>query len=82
MMAGSLKEKLKNLIMYDDIKNLSDAMREVQREKPDVVVDDYIQLIKVDSKNYKDRRFEIEDILVEYKWVCKKEKHNIFFCSF
>ena len=73
MMAGSLKEKLKNLIMYDDIKNLSDAMREVQREKPDVVVDDYIQLIKVDSKNYKDRRFEIEDILVEYKWVCKKE---------
>ena len=73
MMAGSLKEKLKNLIMYDDIKNLSDAMREVQREKPDVVVDDYIQLIKTDSKHSKDRRFEIEDILVEYKWVCKKE---------
>ena len=59
--------------MYDDIKNLNDAMREIQREKPDIVVDDYIQLIKTDGRNNKDRRFEIEDILIEYKWVCKKE---------
>ena len=73
MMADSLKEMLKNLIMYDDIKNLGDAMREIQREKPDVVVDDYIQLIKTNNRNTKDRRFEIEDILLEYKWVCKKE---------
>ena len=68
-----LKESLKNLIPYDDIRNLDDAMREIQREKPDVVVDDYIQLIKVDGRRSKDRRFEIEDILTEYKWVCKKE---------
>tara|TARA_R110000824_G_scaffold65022_1_gene169694 strand:- start:10368 stop:11759 length:1392 start_codon:yes stop_codon:yes gene_type:complete len=73
MMADSLKEKLKNLIMYDDIRTLDDAIREIQREKPDVVVDDYIQLIKVDNKRNKDRRFEIEDILTEYKWICKKE---------
>ena len=59
--------------MYDDIRTLSDAMREIQREKPDVVVDDYIQLIKVENKASKDRRFEIEEILMEYKWVCKKE---------
>jgi replicative DNA helicase len=59
--------------MYDDIRNLDDAMREIQREKPDVVVDDYIQLIKVEGRRHKDRRFEIEDILTEYKWVCKKE---------
>ena len=73
MMADELKDKLKNLIMYDDIRTLSDAMREIQREKPDVVVDDYIQLIKVENKTSKDRRFEIEEILMEYKWVCKKE---------
>ena len=73
MMADSLKNTLSNLIMYDDIKNLNDAMREIQREKPDIVVDDYIQLIKTDGRNNKDRRFEIEDILIEYKWVCKKE---------
>ena len=73
MMADTLKENLKNLIMYDEIRNLGDAMREIQREKPDVVIDDYIQLIKVDGRRSKDRRFEIEDILTEYKWVCKKE---------
>jgi replicative DNA helicase len=73
MMADELKKTLSNLIMYDDIRTLSDAMREIQREKPDVVVDDYIQLIKVENKVSKDRRFEIEEILTEYKWVCKKE---------
>tara|TARA_Y100000361_G_scaffold122329_1_gene114547 strand:- start:103 stop:759 length:657 start_codon:yes stop_codon:yes gene_type:complete len=73
IMADNLKDKLENLIMYDDIRTLSDAMREIQREKPDVVVDDYIQLIQVDNKKQKDRRFEIEEILTEYKWVCKKE---------
>ena len=73
MMADTLKNKLENLIMYDDIRNLDDAIREIQREKPDVVVDDYIQLIKVNNKRNKDRRFEIEDILTEYKWICKKE---------
>jgi len=73
MMADNLKDQLSNLIMYDDIRTLNDAMREIQREKPDVVVDDYIQLIKVDNRRHKDRRFEIEDILTEYKWVCKKE---------
>jgi len=73
IMADELREMLKNLIMYDDIRSLDDAMREIQREKPDVVVDDYIQLIKTDNKKGRDRRFEIEEILVEYKWVCKKE---------
>jgi len=73
MLVDDLKESLKNLIMYDDIRNLDDAMREVQREKPDIIVDDYIQLIKVDGRRTKDRRFEIEDILTEYKWICKKE---------
>lgn len=73
MMADELKDMLKNLIMYDDIRTLDDAIREIQREKPDVVVDDYIQLIKANNKGNRDRRFEIEEILVEYKWVCKKE---------
>ena len=81
IMADNLKTMLKNLIMYDDIKNLSDAMREIQREKPDVVVDDYIQLIKTDKRGSKDRRFEIEDILVEYKWVCKKENCSAILVS-
>jgi replicative DNA helicase len=73
IIAEEIKDKLSNLIMYDDIRTLDDAMREIQREKPDVVIDDYIQLVKVKNKSNRDRRFEIEDILTEYKWVCKKE---------
>lgn len=67
-----LGEKYKNLIMYDDCKTLADAMKEISREKPDVILDDYIQLIRTDNANGKDRRFEIEDIMLDYKWICKK----------
>ena len=81
LMADDIKEQLKNLIMYDDIRTLDDAIREIQREKPDVVIDDYIQLIKVANKKGKDRRFEIEDILTEYKWVCKKENCSAILVS-
>tara|TARA_R110002051_G_C8723923_1_gene497083 strand:- start:466 stop:1857 length:1392 start_codon:yes stop_codon:yes gene_type:complete len=81
LMADDIKEELKNLIMYDDIRTLDDAIREIQREKPDVVIDDYIQLIKVVNKKNKDRRFEIEDILTEYKWVCKKENCSAILVS-
>lgn len=73
IIADEVKGMLNNLIMYDDIRTLGDAIREIEREKPDVVIDDYIQLVKVKNKTNKDRRFEIEDILTEYKWVCKKE---------
>jgi len=66
-----LGKKFENLIMYDDIKTLAEGLKEVAREKPDVVIDDYIQLIRLDEIK-KDRRFEIEDIMLEYKWISKK----------
>jgi replicative DNA helicase len=68
----TLGEKYKNLIMHDDCKTLADAMKEIGREKPDVILDDYIQLIRTDNASNKDRRFEIEDIMLDYKWICKK----------
>ena len=37
-----------------------------------MVIDDYIQLIKP-SDGRKERRFQIEDILHEYKWIAKTE---------
>ena len=67
----TVKEKYKNLIMYDDVRTLDEAIVEVSRYKPDVILDDYIQLITMDDR--KDRRFQIEEIMYEYKWVCKKE---------
>ena len=67
-----LGKKYKNLIMLDDCKTLADAMKEISKEKPDVILDDYIQLIRTDNAGRKDRRFEIEDIMLDYKWICKK----------
>ena len=67
---NQISNDYKNLIMYDDIRTLDQSMREIYRYKPDVVIDDYIQLISVEGK--KDRRFEIEDIMQEYKWMCKQ----------
>tara|TARA_R110000824_G_scaffold192753_1_gene374992 strand:- start:1483 stop:2817 length:1335 start_codon:yes stop_codon:yes gene_type:complete len=58
------------LTMMDNIRNLNDTMREVSKVKPKVIIDDYIQLINVEGKS--DRRFEIEQILYEYKWICKQ----------
>ena len=55
--------------MYDDIRTLSESIREVNKVKPDVVFDDYIQLISVDSNKNEGRRFEIETIMQEYKWL-------------
>ena len=76
-----LGEKYKNLIMLDDCKTLADAMKEIGKEKPDVVLDDYIQLIRTDNSKNKDRRFEIEDIMLDYKWICKKIKCSAILVS-
>lgn len=75
-----LKKKYANLLMYDDIRTLDDSLREVSRHKPDVVVDDYIQLIST-KKSREGRRFEIENIMQEYKWVAKKENCSVLLVS-
>ena len=69
-------EKIKSkyndkLIMYDTVRDVPSAMREIRKHSPDVVIDDYIQLIKA-NKNL-DRRFQIEEILMEYKWIAKEK---------
>ena len=74
-----IDEKYKNLIMYDNIRKLSEAMLEISRYKPDVVVDDYIQLVQVDDID--ERRFQIESIMHEYKWICKKENCSAILVS-
>jgi len=75
----TIKEKYKNLIMYDDIRTLEDGISEISKHKPDVVIDDYIQLITMNDN--KDRRFQIETIMQEYKWVAKKENCSCLLIS-
>ena len=75
-----MKEKYKNLTMYDNIRSLDDCLREISKHKPDVVIDDYIQLIQVDGIK-EGRRFEIEKIMQEYKWISKSEDCSVILVS-
>ena len=70
-----LKKWNENLIMHDDVKDLGEACNIIRKIKPDIVIDDYIQLVKVAGKQ--DRRFEIEEIMQEYKWIAKMQKIRI-----
>ena len=76
----NIKISYDNLIMYDGIRTLDDSLREIAKHKPDVVIDDYIQLIDV-SKVKEGRRFEIEKIMQEYKWICKTENCSAILVS-
>jgi replicative DNA helicase len=64
-----IREKYKNLTMYDDIFDIDRAMREVRKHKPDVVVDDYIGL--VDVLGVDDNRLRIDNIMKQYKRAAK-----------
>ena len=80
MQLKNIKKKYANLIMYDHIRSLSDTMSEIAKHKPDVIIDDYIQLIQADGAN-EGRRFENEKIMQEYKWICKSENASAFLLS-
>ena len=67
----SIKKKYKNVYMYESVRELDETMREIGKVQPDVVIDDYIQLIRTNDGN-KDRRFQLEEIMQEYKWAAKK----------
>jgi replicative DNA helicase len=75
-----IKVKYKKLMMYDDIRGLDDSLREVMKHRPDIVIDDYIQLIKAEGAQ-EGRRFEIEKIMYDYKWVCKTSNCTAFLIS-
>ena len=70
--AERIKGNYGEFLMYDNVRSLDDCLREIAKHKPDVVIDDYIQLIQVDGVK-EGRRFEIEKIMQEYKWICKQE---------
>ena len=72
MVSDKMKGNYKELLMYDNVRTLDDCLREIAKHKPDVVIDDYIQLIEVQGVK-EGRRFEIEKIMQEYKWICKQE---------
>ena len=79
-MKDDITEKYKNLMMFDNISGLSEAIREISRIKPDVVIDDYIQLVQVEDDKM-ERRFQLEKIMHQYKWSAKKNNCHAILVS-
>ena len=73
-LAEKISKKYVNLHMFDNVRTLPDTMKEIERLQPDVVIDDYIQLIKFDDK--RDRRFQLEDVMLEYEYQSKPSNGN------
>ena len=74
-----ISDKYSNLTMYDDIRSLEESMAEVTKFKPDVIIDDYIQLVSVSGTI--ERRFQLERVMNDYKWICKKENCSAILVS-
>lgn len=68
-----MKESYKNLTIRDNIDNMEDTITDIVSadKKPDIIIDDFIQLVNVKSERT-GRRFEIEDILKSYHWLQKR----------
>ena len=58
-------------LMFDNIRDFEMSSSEVKKFKPDIIFDDYIQLIS--CSGYEDsRRLQIETLVNDYKWLAKE----------
>lgn len=68
-----MQEPYKNLVIKDDIDNMKDTISDIVSctNKPDIVIDDFIQLI--DTEGFEqNKRGGIESILKKYHWLQKR----------
>lgn len=72
-MIAAAKQKIldrySKLYMFDHIKSIEGSINEVNKLNPDVIIDDYIQLVSV--KGMDDRRLQMVQIMSSYKWAAK-----------
>jgi len=66
--------------MFDTIRDMTKTSIEIKKFKPDVVLDDYIQLIEPDPK-IDQRRLQLERICNDYKWIAKTQKCAVILAS-
>lgn len=62
-------DKYSKLYMFDHIKSIEGSINEINKLNPDVIIDDYIQLVAVGG--VEDRRLQIVQIMSNYKWAAK-----------
>ena len=68
-----------NLFMFDAIRDLNSSIAQAKKIKPDVIVDDYIQII--DVPNIQEKRLQISEIMKNYKWLAKEENLSVLLVS-
>ena len=66
--------------MYDKIRDFPTSATEIKKFKPDVIVDDYIQLITPSGKE-EQRRLQLERIVNDYKWIAKEYNCSVILAS-
>jgi len=75
---NEVKEEMANkyspekFAMFDNLKTFSESAAEVKKFKPDVIFDDYIQLISPEG-HIKERRLQLEKLVNDYKWLVKSQ---------
>ena len=67
-------------VMFDNLKDFSSSASEVKKFKPDVIIDDYIQLITPDNSQ-EQRRLQLEKIVNDYKWLAKSTNASTILVS-
>jgi len=66
--------------MFDCIRDFRQSVVEVKKFQPDVIIDDYIQLIEP-PKGIEQRRLQLERICNDYKWLAKTQKCVVIIAS-
>ena len=56
--------------MFDNLATFQESQREVKKFKPDIIFDDYIQLITPENGKT-ERRLQLEKLVNDYKWLVK-----------
>ena len=69
-------------IMFDNLKSFAESTAEVKKFKPDVILDDYIQLIDIKPQGKEEqRRLMIERLVNDYKWLAKDTSAVVILAS-
>ena len=70
----------KKFRMFDQIRDFPSSATEIKKFKPDVIFDDYIQLISPTGKEDQ-RRLQLERIINDYKWIAKEYNCSVILAS-
>ena len=66
--------------MFDHIRDFQTTASEIRKFKPDVVFDDYLQLIAPHGK-FEQRRLQLEQLVNDYKWIAKENQCALVLAS-